>query len=71
MTTSISGPWLATREWMTSLRHWALGIGSRDLIVTTGGSKPETFDLPNVLFVGGKLKQIEELLRSRSVVAGR
>jgi hypothetical protein len=52
-------------------RHWILGLGSGDLIVTTGGAKPETFDLPNVLFIGGKLKQIEELLRSRPVVAGR
>jgi hypothetical protein len=52
-------------------RHWMLGLGSGDLIVTTGGTKPETFDLPNVLFVGGKLKVIEELLRSRPVVAGR
>ncbi len=51
-------------------RHWILGMGSGDLIVTTGGQRPEEFPLPNVLFVSSKLKQIEELLRSRPVVAG-
>ena len=51
-------------------RHWILGLGSGDLIVRTSGAQAHHFDMPNVLFVGQKVKQIEEMLRSRQVVAG-
>lgn len=51
-------------------RHWILGLGSGDLIVETAGARPRHFDLPNVLFVGSKLKQIEDLLREKEVVRG-
>ena len=47
-------------------RHWILGLGSGDLIVTT--SDRQHFDLPNVLFLGRKVREIEELLRQRQVV---
>jgi hypothetical protein len=50
-------------------RHWILGLGSGDLIVRTSGAHPMQFDLPNVLFLGRKVKEIEEMLRSRQVVA--
>jgi hypothetical protein len=49
-------------------RHWILGLGSGDLIVNTSGAQVHHFDLPNVLFVGRKVKQIEEMLRSMPVV---
>jgi hypothetical protein len=52
-------------------RHWILGLGSGDLIVKTTGAQTLHFDLPNVLFVGRKVREIEEMLRSRQVVAGR
>jgi hypothetical protein len=52
-------------------RHWVLGLGSGDLIVNTSGANARHFDLPNVLFVGYKLKQIEEMLREKPVVRGQ
>jgi hypothetical protein len=49
-------------------RHWILGLGSGDLIVNTAGAQVHHFDLPNVLFVGRKVKEIEDMLRSMPVV---
>jgi hypothetical protein len=51
-------------------RHWILGLGSGDLVVTTSGATAHHFDLPNVLFVGYKVKQIEDMLREKPVVQG-
>ncbi len=44
-------------------RHWVLGLGSGDLIVNTSGAAAHHFEMPNVLFVGYKLRQIEQMLR--------
>ncbi len=52
-------------------RHWILGLGSGDLIVKTSGAHPQTFDLPNVLFLGKKVREIEDMLRQRQVLAGQ
>jgi len=49
-------------------RHIILGLGSGDLIVKTTGAQAHHFDLPNVLFIGKKVQQIEDLLRQRKVV---
>lgn len=49
-------------------RHWILGLGSGDLIVRTTGAQAHTFDLPNVLFLGRRHKEVEEMLRQRPVV---
>jgi hypothetical protein len=51
-------------------RHWILGLGSGDLIVNTSGATAHHFDLPNVLFVGYKVRQIEDMLREKAVVQG-
>ena len=51
-------------------RHWILGLGSGDLIVRTSGAQAHHFDLPNVLFLGRKVRDIEDMLRSRQVVTG-
>jgi hypothetical protein len=51
-------------------RHWVLGLGSGDLVVTSGGANPQTFEIPNVLFVRQKVKVIEEMLQEREVVRG-
>jgi len=51
-------------------RHWVLGLGSGDLIVRTAGAQAHHFDMPNVLFLGRKVREIEEMLRSRQVVQG-
>jgi hypothetical protein len=52
-------------------RHWILGFGSGDLIVKTGGPNPQTIELPNVLFVGGKLAMAQQMLQEREVVKGQ
>ncbi|MBM3993045.1 MAG: hypothetical protein FJ303_02650 [Planctomycetes bacterium] len=52
-------------------RHWILGLGSGDIIVRTGGSNAQEIHLPNVLFVGWKIAQIEELLAQKQVVPGK
>ena len=51
-------------------RHWILGLGSGDLIVNTSGAHAHHFDLPNVLFVGNKVRMIEDMLREKAVVRG-
>ncbi|MSQ96099.1 MAG: hypothetical protein EXR98_16310 [Gemmataceae bacterium] len=51
-------------------RHWILGIGSGDLIVRTAGANTHEFHMPNVLFIGRKVSEIEEMLRLRQVVSG-
>ena len=49
-------------------RHWILGLGSGDLIVRTSGAQAHQFDLPNVLSLGRRVREIEELLRMKQVV---
>ena len=49
-------------------RHWGLGLGSGDLIVRTSGAQAHQFDLPNVLFIGSKVAQIEDMLKKKSVI---
>jgi hypothetical protein len=49
-------------------RHWILGLGSGDLIVTTSGAQVHHFDLPNVLSLGRRVREIEELLRMKEIV---
>jgi hypothetical protein len=48
-------------------RHYIIGLGSGDLIVRTTGAQSHHYDLPNVLFINAKVRQIEELI-SRKVV---
>jgi hypothetical protein len=52
-------------------RHWILGLGSGDLIVNTSGAHVQHIELPNVLFIGKKVHQIEDMLREKAVVRGR
>jgi hypothetical protein len=49
-------------------RHWILGFGSGDLVIRPAGGK-EPIDLPNVLFVGHKVQEIQNLIREKEVVA--
>jgi uncharacterized membrane protein YkgB len=49
-------------------RHCILGLGSGDLLVNTSGAQAHHFDLPNVLFVGRKVKEIEYMLRTMPIV---
>jgi hypothetical protein len=50
-------------------RHWVLGFGSGDLVVRPAGLG-HALELPNVLRVGKKVKQIEEMVKEKVVVAG-
>ena len=52
-------------------RHWVLGLGSGDLIVKTSGAQAHHFDMPNVLFVSPKIRQIERLLAEKATVEAR
>jgi hypothetical protein len=47
-------------------RHWIVGLGSGDLIIHRPSQKD--IDMPNVLFVGSKVKEMEDLVRSKEVV---
>jgi hypothetical protein len=47
-------------------RHWVVGLGSGDLLIHKPGIKD--IELPNVLFVGAKVRQMEELIRAKEVV---
>jgi hypothetical protein len=50
-------------------RHWMIGLGSGDLIVRTSGAQAHQFEMANVLFIGRKVRAIENLLREKSIVA--
>jgi hypothetical protein len=49
-------------------RHWLLGFGSGDLLVRTAGANAQQFEMQNVLFVGSKLKLIQQMVQTREVV---
>jgi hypothetical protein len=51
-------------------RHWILGLGSGDLIVRTSGAQAHEFQMHNVLNVGTKLREIEDMQRERPTVQG-
>ena len=51
-------------------RHWVLGLGSGDLIVKTAGANSQEFHFPNVLFIGRKVKEIEDMMAQKQVVTG-
>jgi hypothetical protein len=43
-------------------------MGSGDLVVRTSGANRQTYELPNVLFVGSKLTAAQRMLQERQVV---
>jgi hypothetical protein len=49
-------------------RHWLLGFFSGDLIVRTAGAERETIRLPNVLWIGWRLEEVQALLREKATV---
>jgi hypothetical protein len=51
-------------------RHWILGFFSGDLIVRTAGAEREEIRLPNVLWIGWRLEEVQEVLRQKETVAG-
>lgn len=51
-------------------RHWLLGFFSGDLIVRTSGAEKETIRLPNVLWIGWRLDDVQKLMSEKATVAG-
>jgi hypothetical protein len=49
-------------------RHWVLGFGAGDLIVKVP-SQSLQIELPNVLFVGQRVTQIANLMKTKPVVS--
>lgn len=43
-------------------RHWILGFGSGDIMISTTGARRETFAIPNVLFVDAKVSAIQKMI---------
>jgi hypothetical protein len=52
-------------------RHWILGFFSGDLIVRTHGAEKEEIRFPNVLWIGWRLEQVQEILRERATVSNK
>jgi hypothetical protein len=52
-------------------RHWILGLGSGDLTVKTSGAQAHQFEMLNVLFIGKKVQEIENMLKKRAVIETR
>jgi hypothetical protein len=50
-------------------RHWLLGFFSGDLIVRTAGAERETIRLPNVLWIGWRLEELQKLLAEKATVS--
>lgn len=48
-------------------RHWIVGLGSGDLVLHRTNVSRE-IDFPNVLFIGGKIREIEKLVKEKEVV---
>lgn len=48
-------------------RHWVLGFGSGDMVIRPAGLG-HALELPNVLRVGRRVRQIEEMVREKVVV---
>jgi hypothetical protein len=47
-------------------RHWVVGLGSGDLVIHRPSTKD--IEMPNVLFIGSKVKEMEKLVREKQVV---
>jgi len=43
-------------------RHWLLGLGAGDIHIQTMGAQREHIDIPNVLFIGAKIKVIQRMV---------
>jgi hypothetical protein len=46
-------------------RHWIIGLGSGDIVISTTGAKRDTIEVPNVLFVDSKVAEIQQMIAMR------
>jgi len=56
-----------TKQQNDLFRHWIIGLGSGDLIIHRSNTNQE-IDMPNVLFIAAKVREIEQLIKERQVV---
>ncbi|HEY8504294.1 MAG TPA: hypothetical protein VIL46_06900, partial [Gemmataceae bacterium] len=49
-------------------RHYVLGFGTGDLTVKTSGADRQEITIPNVLAIGWRLPQIQQMIRERPTV---
>lgn len=52
-------------------RHWLLGLGTGDLRIHTYGAKQEEIFIPNVLFMGARIKALEKMIAMEPGEFGR
>jgi hypothetical protein len=46
-------------------RHWILGLGAGDMRIQTGSVNRQQLDIPNVLFVGYKVKALQRMIATK------
>jgi hypothetical protein len=46
-------------------RHWLLGMGSGDLVLSTSGAQREQLQIPNVLFLNRILNRLQKMVAER------
>jgi hypothetical protein len=46
-------------------RHWVLGMGSGDLHIRPYGAQREEITVPNVLFIGSKIVEVQRLVATQ------
>lgn len=46
-------------------RHWFLGLGTGDLLIRPYGPQQEVIQIPNVFFLGSKVRRIEHMIATQ------
>jgi hypothetical protein len=50
-------------------RHWVLGLGAGDIIITVPNQNV-TIEMPNVLFIDRRLREVADLMKTKPVIPG-
>jgi hypothetical protein len=50
-------------------RHWVLGLGAGDMIITVPGQNV-VIEFPNVLFIDRRLREVADLMKTKPVIPG-
>jgi hypothetical protein len=56
---------IVTKRQDDLFRHWFIGLGSGDLLMQTMGGRGVEVNVPNVLFVIGKMSKIQRLIATK------
>jgi hypothetical protein len=46
-------------------RHWFLGFGTGDLLIRPFGPQQDLIQIPNVFFLGSKVRRIEHMVATQ------